>query len=210
MKKAIVLATVVVGSHLWTDPVSAKGIAGKGVKGGLALATMVGKDMEEADRNTGVILGGYITYDVNDKLSLQPEIFYSQKGYRIDQSESFFGATMSVKGTTSLNYLEVPLLGVYTVHDRLRLFAGPSVGLYLNGKTEAEISFAGESESMSEDINSDSVTSPDIGWVVGGLFDVGKITVEGRYSAGISSVPSGDEASDMKHQVIQLMVGYPF
>ena len=212
MKKlTVVLLAVLMTAFLATN-VSAQGITGKGVKVGLNLANAAGDSVEDANSKMGFAIGGYFTYSINEKFAIKPEFLYSMKGYKIDESEEGF----SLKSTTSLNYLDVPILGVYSVNENIRLFAGPSLGLYLSGETDIEMSIEFLGISIDFDttmsIESDDVNSPDFGLVLGASYSSGKISADVRYSIGLTNFikEEDDQEIDAKNRVIQLMVGYSF
>jgi hypothetical protein len=81
--------------------------------------------------------GGFtLTHKVGDKLYLQPELLYSQKGYRyrIDRNNKWiYGDTVKYQEKNKIEYLELPLLakiesnGVYVE-------VGPQISFYLDGK----------------------------------------------------------------------------
>jgi hypothetical protein len=210
MKRSLVVLLVLSITILLTGIVSAKGITAKGVKVGLNLANVGGDDVEDGvDSKMGLAVGGFLTYSLNNKIAIQPEIFYSQKGFKIDESEM----GMTVKSTMALNYLEIPILGVYSVSKNISVFAGPSIGLYMNGEMKFEMSgeFMGESfdESETEEIKSEEITSPEFGLVVGGAYSLGKISIGARYSMGLTNMPD-EEDVDMKNKVIQILLGISF
>jgi hypothetical protein len=80
-------------------------------------------------------LGIVFNARLGDYVSLRPEILYTQRGFKIDNS----GST----GTARLNYLEIPFNVVGTFQagpGKIEVFAGPSVGYMFNGtyKTDAK------------------------------------------------------------------------
>lgn len=183
-----------------------------GLKVGMNMANFSGDDAEGTDSKIGLAIGGSFTFNLNDKFAIRPEFFYSTKGSKFE--ESIFD-DFTVRSTTSLNYLDIPILVVYSIQENLKLFAGPSLGIYINGKSEWEISgdFLGVEidDSGSENIESDEINSPDFGLVFGASYSLGKISIEPRYSMGLVNVLYIDnEDTDMKNRVIQLMVGYSF
>ena len=216
MKKLIVLLLVFVITDSFRGFVSAQGLTAKGVKVGLNLANFsIDNEIKNTDLKMGLAIGGFLTFSFNDKFAIQPEVFYSMKGYKEKKTES--GATRKLN--VSLNYLEIPILGVFSVQENIKLFAGPSMGFYLNGKIKGEIKgeLDGETidESGTEDIESDIVKSLQFDLVFGGLFSLGQFSVDARYSLGLTNVKGGgddfkENFIDGKNQVIQLMIGVSF
>lgn len=105
----------------------------------------------------------------------------------------------------SLNYLQVPVLAVYsfqggaTTTIRPFVAAGPVLALKLG----ANISDGDESESISDD-----VTGADFGFVIGGGIERGPLSFEGRYFVGLKDVDKGSDIT--KNRVFSILVGYRF
>ncbi len=81
-----------------------------GGKIGINLAKW-GGDLDEAigfdnlESNLGLQFGGIFEIGINEKISIQPEFLYFQKGIRSDTEEEFFGETIRVESSIVLNYL---------------------------------------------------------------------------------------------------------
>lgn len=97
-----------------------------GVTAGLATTQISGDDLGGFHK-VGPFLGGFLRAEINETLSGQMEIAYTQKGSRkipkADQGNTFY--------TLKLNYIEVPLL----LKANFRKFTyevGPSIGTLLN------------------------------------------------------------------------------
>lgn len=80
--------------------------------------------------------GIFIMHKIGDKLYMQPELLYSQKGYRYEidrKNKGVFGDTIKYQEKNRIDYLEVPLLvkleakGVYVE-------AGPQFSFFLSGE----------------------------------------------------------------------------
>src|SRR5688572_22040218 len=75
---------------------------------------------EDKTNTTGILFGFAANFQVNEMFSVQPEILFSQKGYKLENEGDW------VK--EKLNYLEVPLLARLSFGDEaLKFFvnAGP-------------------------------------------------------------------------------------
>ena len=74
----------------------------------------------------------------SNRLSLQSEIWYIQKGYSVERTLSEFGYTITGKSFERINYFEVPVLLKinFGKKDKLNIsfYAGPYVGYGINGK----------------------------------------------------------------------------
>lgn len=164
-----------------------------GVKGGVAIQSLGGDDVESDDleSRTGFAGGGYFQADFNRNFGLRLEALYYMKGATADSAD--------FELAFNLDYIEVPVLAVlnFPVGEtgRFNLFAGPTLGI--NVGADAEASVAGFSASF--DI-SDAVPAFEFGLAFGaGLnFDAGPVILgfDGRYGLGLTTVIDGDADLD--------------
>jgi len=218
MKKVMILTVTLLIVAFFVTYASAQGIVAKGLKGGINMANVRGEDIEEAniEIKLGFAVGGFITYQVNEQFAFQPEIYYASKGFKV-KTKHYDSATdfISMEGTVTLNYLEIPVLGVFSVYKNLNLFAGPYFDIYLNGKEKSTIEIHGDYDpdilalggSHTEDIKSEDINSPGYGLIFGAEYLIGKISIGARYSLGLSTIPD-EEDVDVKHKLIQFVVGF--
>lgn len=169
--------------------------------------------------------------------SIQPEVLYTQKGFRIEGSEGINSASDKFH----LNYINVPLLAKYNVQkDKWGFFAnvGPSFGYALGGRYSSyrvgdnvETSIKGKiklGKDAPADYNGndayipkDEVRRLDIGALagLGAAYKVGKgsISIEFRYELGLTNFtkkdPSfGNDKSGSflrsKNAASSVMIGY--
>ncbi len=124
-----IMIFMVVLSVVFMGTLSAEGI-GYGAKAGLNLANITGDEVEEAKIKPGMTIGGFATIPLGDKLSVRPEILFTQKGYRIKESEEGY----EYKGKAKMNWLDIPILAVYEVAEGIKAFVGPYFDLYIGGE----------------------------------------------------------------------------
>ena len=92
---------------------------------------------------TGFFAGGFVNIPVNENFSIEPALYYSQKGYELDGALSikgldFLGA--SAKAVLQSQYIDVPVL-LKANFNGFQIFAGPQIS-YLaqaNMKTTAGV-----------------------------------------------------------------------
>jgi hypothetical protein len=80
--------------------------------------------------------GLMLTHKVGDKLYIQPELLYSQKGYRyrIDRNnKGVYGDTIRYQEKNKIDYLELPLLAKIEANG-IYIEVGPQFSFFLNGK----------------------------------------------------------------------------
>ena len=107
------------------------GIASSGIRGessgNLDNLLSFSNGMLTTKNITGFYAGGYSSIPVSDMISLEPGIYYSQKGYELNGSINmkgvgFLGA--NAKAKLQSEYIDIPLLLKVNVSG-LQIFAGP-------------------------------------------------------------------------------------
>lgn len=199
------IASTVVCALACGAPAFAQEISG-GVKGGVGFSKVVFSE-ESVDiglnSRTGVIAGGFLTWPVTSRFDIQPEVLFAMKGSEFDE--------VGVEGEIQLNYLDIPVLFRYrapaSATSTVVLFGGPSLGLNLSADARGEF-FGSEQE---EDI-SDEVTTFDFGIVIGAGFEVGRFTIDGRYTWGLTNI--NDSVSDpeltVHNRAFAILAGFRF
>lgn len=84
----------------------------------------------------GLFGGAYVNIPVSEKFSIEPAVYYAQKGYEMRGSFSVKGAEfLSANARAQLNtsYIDVPVLAKVNVSG-LQLFAGPQVSYLADAK----------------------------------------------------------------------------
>lgn len=81
------------------------------------------------NRNTGFFGGGNVNIPINDKFSIEPALYYAQKGYELKGELNIKGAEFigaNAKAQLTSHYIDLPLL-VKANLGGIQLFAGPQV-----------------------------------------------------------------------------------
>jgi hypothetical protein len=195
-------------------PTQATTIILKGVKAGLNLATLTGDDADDAKTRAGLAAGGFVKVSLTPAFSVQPEVLYSMKGAKFEESSAD-------DFTIKLDYIEVPVLLQYNIPTQGNvkpvLFAGPAVAFNMSAKLEGTI------DSASADVDIDNVKSVDIGIAAGAGVELKSGTTtfgfEARYTLGLGNVlddvsnpgsndlvdPSTGSAFDVKNSAISIL-----
>lgn len=195
MKKIMVI--VIALSFMFIGTVSAEGL-GYGVKVGMNMANITGDDVEDAKIKLGMTLGGFASYPLGDKLSVRPELLFTQKGSRYKESEGEVDYT----GKTKMNWLDIPILAVYEVAEGIKAFAGPYIDLYLGGEYVVKIEGGGESMEFDEKIEGDDINSLGVGFIFGGAYGIAEnIDIEARVALGLTSLHEDDTIKNFGIQV---------
>lgn len=207
---------------LVSTTVFAQGIVAKGVKAGMNITNLKGDDVEDMDAKIGFTFGGFVTYQINESFSLQPELLFTMKGAKSEYSdyeeEEDYEYYEKYEDTYSLNYLEIPVLAKMAIpmsgNVQPCVFIGPSLGINLSAKYDEDYSYKeyedGEliySESGSEDGDIDDNESIDFGLNFGAGVKYNNITFDARYNLGLSDVIKDVKA---QNSVFSFMLGYCF
>lgn len=180
---------------------------GFGIKGGLNLIDLHGSDTENYSDLSNLKtyhVGVYAQFGLNDKVSIQPEILFSRKGF--DDRASSTGSTNNPVRETRLDYVQVPVLFVYNFLDNVSVHVGPQASLLVRVKDQ----------DVEKSIDGAGFHSLDYG-VVGGLeARVGPARLGARYDLGLAKIyddpsASGRQAfSNVKNGAFQVYVGIGF
>lgn len=85
---------------------------------------------------TGFFAGGFADIPVSDNFSIEPGVYYAQKGYELRGSFSMKGAeflSANAKAQLNTTYIDVPVLAKVNLSG-FQIFAGPQVSYLANAK----------------------------------------------------------------------------
>lgn len=163
----------------------------------------------------GFSVGGLFTVQVNDNVGVQSGLIWSRKGS--DGEITIRGdipglgiVDLTADVTFTLDYVEIPILGVFTFpageSASIRAIVGPVLGF--NSNAEVEVSLAGQSES--EDI-SEGIKSVDVEGLLGAgvILHLNRVNLifDGRYSFGFASIDDSADEADIKNAGFTLLAG---
>ena len=187
---------------------------GKGIKGGLNLATVGGADADKFGTLSSVTQfngGIFVNIGLPGPLSIQPEVLYTVKGAKI--AGTFLGTPFT--STNTATYVEIPVLLKFNIPlipgspVKPNIFAGPAVGFLLSVKSKTEV--PGQPTQESDDKS--TTESMDFGVAVGAGVDINLVvvtlTVDARYTMGLKTVDKSASPGpyDVKNRVISVNVG---
>lgn len=170
-----------------------------GVKAGASLTNITNS---EQDNKFGFNGGVLANFGINDMFSIQPEVLYSNKGYK------FAGGRNNLR--LALNYIDVPVLAkIATGSTGLFFELGPQVGFRL----AADVKDSDDALSIK-----DYTRSVDFGYAAGLGFQAESGPMVGlRYNGGFTRVGKDatvngaqGTAPNSKNSAFQLYVGYTF
>jgi hypothetical protein len=167
------------------------GLTAKGFKFGLNSSKFAGDDASFLDSKTGFAAGGFLTFSLSPELAIQPEVLYTAKGAKIEESIG------SISGTAkfNVNYIEIPLLLKYSIPTtgsvKPSLYAGPAIGVLASANLDLSASTPLGDAGVDFDIK-DAFKSTDLGIVVGGGlgYQSGQtmFTFDFRFTMGMSKI----------------------
>jgi len=173
-----------------------------GVKAGLNLANINGKDAGSPKINPSYNVGGFAEFGVTDNFALEAGLALSGKGAK--ETEENMTVTLSPL------YLEIPInanLKIDLGAAKLLIFAGPYVGIGVGGQEKMEY----ESNNLSTDIkygnDQGQLKRIDMGLNFGAGVEFNKIQIRAQYGLGLTNIIS---TTEVKNSVISISVGYMF
>lgn len=167
-----------------------------GVKGGLNYSTY--NNADNAEYKAGFLGGVYANIKIpGSPAAIQPEVLYAQYGSNFEGTDAKF----------SVDYIQVPVLakfgfGAPAVPVRPEVFFGPYAGFKVNSDLE------GQGGSINAD---DFFESTDFGVAVGAGVNISRLSIEFRYTAGLTNVIADSNFEDgEKNGAFSLTAGISF
>jgi hypothetical protein len=152
-----------------------------GLKAGFNYSNVYNSKTEEfrADPKFGFAGGAFIRFPIAELLGFQPEILFSQKGFKGEGS--ILGSQYELTRTTS--YLDIPLQLAFKPSEFLTIVAGPQYSYLISQKDEfasSSISFSQEDE-----FNNDNIRKNIFGFVAGLDINLKHVVLGARYGFDI-------------------------
>ena len=209
--RSFVLSGLIAGAIFFTSsPAFAQVSAG--VQGGINIANVSFDDGSDEDLSpnfkskTRGVFGGFVARDFNAKAGLQIDFLYSQKGTKA----SFTDGIDTFETDITADYIEIPVLIRANIpgsgNVKARVFGGPAFAFKVTDDSVSKFNGVEVPDEESNDFN-----TTDVGIVIGGAVQFGKVFVDVRYNWGLVNVikdPDGNESA--KNRVFGIMVGYQF
>ena len=178
-----------------------------GVKAGINLANVYDEEDQDfvADGKVGFAGGAFVSIPLGTFVGIQPEVMFSQKGFK-SETEGLFGENYEFKRTTS--HLDIPVHLQIKPIENLSILVGPQFSYLLSTKNELN----GYSAEEEEEINDENYKKGVFGLSAGVDFTVENFVLSARAAWDMSKTDSDGEESSIryKNQVIQFTVGYTF
>ncbi|HEX5112270.1 MAG TPA: porin family protein [Saprospiraceae bacterium] len=140
------------------------------------------------DSKFGLDLALIAEFPLGENFALSPEFHWMQKGSKIEDINGGFP-----ESTSTLNYLEIPVLAKFTFGDEaaFNVFFGPSVG-YLFSATDKD------GDGNTNDIDLEDFNRTELGAHLGAGIRLGPVVLDVRYILGFSNIANIDEDDDLE------------
>lgn len=166
-----------------------------------------GLSNDDIESNPGIQFGAVANFRINDMFSIQPELLYVQKGFKIGEDD------MYVKGRSE--YFEVPVLAKVSLGTaRFHGFVtgGPTIGYWAGGEHIMKI---GDSEARESYEFEDSDNRLEVGasFGIGAAYrmDQGELNLDVRYSLGFTSLYETENGeATTKNRMLGVSLAYLF
>ncbi len=179
-----------------------------GIKGGANLM-MMGKYNFQGTEYTskyapGWQAGFYLDLPLSEKLSFMPEVLYSQKGSKIE--ETVLGTAGEIK--LKAGYIDVPVLLSFNASPQFSVVFGPQASFLVNQTTK----FYANNTLTSTVTDKDNFRSSIAGGIVGlGYKITPKVNLNARYSMDFQSIAKEDINQDKsRFSGFALSLGFGF
>jgi hypothetical protein len=177
-----------------------------GIKGGVNLSSVYDNNQKnfKTDSKFGLAAGAFLGLPLGTYLGLQPELLYSQRGYKET------GSFLNSKFTHTTNYLDIPLLLAIKPNPVLSILAGPQFSFLLNGKYDFQSDLL--SGQVSKDYNNEDARKNTL-CLTGGLdLNVENLVISGRAGWDLKdNHPNGSSTTPRyKNAWLQATIGFRF
>ncbi len=193
MKKILMM---VVAAMMATVSVNAQQMFIKPMVGG-TLSTLTGQD--DSKMKFGLVGGAEFGYHVSEPFAVTAGVLVSMQGAKQKDSELIMDAS------TSMTYLNIPVLANYYIIPGLAVKAGIQPGFMLSQK--AKYTMGGHDY---EETSKDHVKTFDFSIPIGLSYEFSDFVIDARYNLGLTKVNKDSKLldKDMKNSVIMLTLGY--
>lgn len=162
--------------------------------------------------HTGFFAGGYFSIPIDEVLTFQPGLYYSQKGQVMRGDINFKGVEfLNANATARLttNYIDIPLVAKANF-DGLQFFAGPQVSYLMNADLKMSAGLFGLNLLNKTIDASDQLNRWDMS-LTGGMgyrFNNG-VNITGAYDHGLSKLDKGTNLN-VYNRTIKVGLGIEF
>jgi len=165
-----------------------------GVKAGINISNLLANDVVANNAQLGFNGGVFLKLALSQHFAFQPELLFSTQGAELEYNNSYVTGTV----THHLNYLQVPLLGVYNITRNINVQGG----IYLASLLSATTKNGSDNDSFNfeQEMSKSNFQSIDYGLILGLGGDINRVSVGIRYNYGVSNIGKAFNFSDQDIQ----------
>lgn len=172
-----------------------------GIKAGINYSNVYSESGDDyvADGKVGFAGGVFVSIPLNQLIGIQPELLYSQKGFKTEGT--FFD------GKVTSNHLDLPVHLQIKPTENISLLVGPQLSYLLSTKYEINGLSLVDEEDLEDENNRAT-----FGISAGVDFTVQNFLISARGSWDLSKFNKDNSTSDInyKNQLFQITLGYRF
>lgn len=195
MKKLMMIAALMVA----TLTANAQQMFIKPMVGG-TLSTLTG-DTDGAKMKIGLVGGAEFGYNINDMFAVTAGALVSMQGAKSDDTP------LTKDVSTTLTYLNIPVLANVYVAPGLAIKAGLQPGFLLSQKAKGDMLIGNNSWEEFEKTGTDGLKKFDLSIPLGLSYEISDFVIDARYNLGLTNINDGNDEK-VKNGVIMLTVGY--
>lgn len=199
MKKTILLSWLIVSSTLVTFAQLPS--FNLGIKGGINVSKL-NADFAEEENRLGYQVGAWARFG-GVGLYVQPEAYLGSKGSKFIRVTQDNNNEVEADGKVNFTTLDIPLLlgtKIGPKNFNIRFMAGPVVSFVVDKETTF-------SSAYQQATDFDDYKDQTWGGQVGAGVDLGNLSIDARYEAGLSNISSSDKY-DQRQNLWHLSLGY--
>lgn len=195
-------------------PAQASAQVSLGMGAGLSVSDLGGDDVGDVDSVTGLTAGAFLTVPFGGVFSLQPGLYFVQKGTETTDETGTF--------SFDINYFEVPLLARLSLPTGgplgVNFYAGPSLSFETSCEVGGSSGGVDATASCDDDAFAGALDTKtmDVGFVGGAGLSVStgsraSIFVDGLFDLGLTSISDATTGElDMKNRSFLITAGLKF
>ena len=195
MKKLMMIAALMVA----TLSANAQQMFIKPMVGG-TLSTLTGV-AKGAKMKLGLAAGAEFGYNINDMFAVTAGALVSMQGAKADDDQ------YTKDKSTSLTYLNIPILANVYIVPGLAIKAGVQPGFLLSHKSKGKELISSNTWEEYEETSTHGMKKFDLSIPLGLSYEFSDFVIDARYNLGLTNIYDGD-AVKIKNGVIMLTVGY--
>lgn len=212
MKNVVLMGAVIIGLHATGNAQTTKmennNTAHFGLKAGINISNVYdskGQDFK-AKAKVGAVLGGFVSIPFGKYIGIQPEILYSQKGFK--GTGSILGSPYSYTRTT--NYLDIPLLLAIKPINELTIVVGPQYSFLLSEKNVFENTLF--TSVQEQQFNNDNIRKNTLAFLGGADVNFDKVVIGLRVGWDVQNNAGDGTNSTPRYKNVwyQATLGYRF